>query len=39
MFNKFNNIGAQKLDSIYHMPMKLLENILKGRKHQDSAIF
>ena len=39
MFNIFNNIGARKLDSIYHMPLKLLEITLKGRKHQDSAIF
>ena len=23
-FNKFNNTGAQMLDSIYHMPLRLL---------------
>ena len=25
-FNKFNNIGARMLDSIYHMTLKLLKN-------------
>ena len=25
-FNKFNNIGARKLDSIYHMTLKILKN-------------
>ena len=25
-FNKFNNAGAQMLDSIYHMTLKLLIN-------------
>ena len=24
--NKFNNIGARMLDSIYHMTLKLIEN-------------
>ena len=38
MLNKFNNTGAQNLDSIYHMPLKLLEITLKGRKHQYFSI-
>ena len=25
-FNKFNNTGAQLLDSIYHMTLKLIKN-------------
>ena len=25
-FNKFNNTGAQMLDSIYHMTLKLIKN-------------
>ena len=25
-FNKFNNTGAQMLDSIYYMTLKLMEN-------------
>ena len=29
-FNKFNNTGGQKLDSIYHMILKLLINALFG---------
>ena len=39
MFNKFNNTGARILDSIHHVPLKLLEISLKGRKHKDFAIF
>ena len=27
-FNKFNNTGAQILDSIYHMALKLLKNYI-----------
>ena len=27
-FNKFNNTGAQMLDSIYHMTLKLLWNLI-----------
>ena len=38
-FNKFNNTGAQMLDSIYHMTLKFLENHIFGVKRQDLAIF
>ena len=31
-FNKFNNTGAQMLDSVYHMTLKLLKNHLLGVK-------
>ena len=31
-FNKFNNIVAQMLDSIYHMTLKLLKNHIFGVK-------
>ena len=31
-FYKFNNTGAQMLDSIYHMTFKLLENHIFGVK-------
>ena len=27
-FNKFNNTGARMLDSIYHMTLKLLKNLI-----------
>ena len=30
--NKFNNIGAQMLDSIYHLTLKLLYNRIFGVK-------
>ena len=30
--NKFNNIGARKLYSIYHMTLKLLKNRIFGVK-------
>ena len=30
--NKFNNTGAQMLDSIYHMTIKLLKNHILGVK-------
>ena len=29
-FNKFNNTGAQMLDSIYHMTLKLMKNHIFG---------
>ena len=31
-FNKFNNTGAQMLDSIYHMTLKLLWNLISAVK-------
>ena len=31
-FNNFNNTGARKLDSIYHMTLKLLKNCISGVK-------
>ena len=31
-FNKFNNTGAQMLDSIYHMILQLLKNHIFGVK-------
>ena len=31
-FHKFNNTGAQKLDSIYHRTLKLLQNCIVGIK-------
>ena len=38
--NKYNNTGAQMLDSIYHMTFKLLKNHIFGVKVcQDFAIF
>ena len=30
--NKFNNTGAQMLDSIYHMALKLIKNHIFGVK-------
>ena len=38
-FNKLNNTGARMFDSIYHMPLKLLESRILGVKHQYFAIF
>ena len=40
-FNKFNNTGAQMLDSIYHMMMisKILKNCIFGVKRQDFPYF
>ena len=38
-FNKFNNTGTQKLDSIYLMTLKLLTNAFNARKHQDLPSF
>ena len=29
-FNKFNNTGAQMLESIYHMNLRLLWNLIFG---------
>ena len=31
-FNKFNNTGAQILDSVYHMTLKLIKNLIWGVK-------
>ena len=31
-FNKFNNTGAQMLNSIYHMTLKLIKNRILGVK-------
>ena len=31
-FNKLNNTGARRLDSIYHMALKLLKNHIFGVK-------
>ena len=31
-FNKFNNTRARMLDSIYHMPLRLLWNLISGEK-------
>ena len=31
-FNKFNNTGARMLDSIYHMTLRLLLNLISGEK-------
>ena len=31
-FNKFNNTGARKLDSFYHLTLKLLKNHIFGVK-------
>ena len=38
-FNKFNNTGAQMLDSIYHMPLKLLKNLVFGIKTSVFCLF
>ena len=38
-FNKFNNTGAQMLDSIYHMPLKLLKNLIFGIKTSVFCLF
>ena len=32
-FNKFKNTGAQMLDSIYHMTLKLLKNRNSGHEN------
>ena len=31
-FNKFNNSGTRMLDSIYHMALKILKNLIFGVK-------
>ena len=31
-FNKFNNTRAQMLDSIYHMTLRLLSNLISSVK-------
>ena len=31
-FTKFNNTGARMLDSVYHMPLKLIKNRTFGVK-------
>ena len=31
-FDKFNNTGAQMLDSVYHMTLKLIKNHIFGVK-------
>ena len=31
-FNKFNNTRAQMLDSIYHMTLLILRNLISGVK-------
>ena len=38
-FNKFNNTGARKLDSIYHMTLKLLKITLLPLNRQYLATF
>ena len=37
--NKFNNTGAQIVDSFYHMTLELLKYSIFGMKAQDFAIF
>ena len=32
-FNKLNNTGAHVLDSMYHMALKLLRNLISGVKN------
>ena len=32
-FNKFNKTGARMLDSIYHMTLRILENLISGVKN------
>ena len=39
MFNKLNNTGAQMLDSIYHMPWKLLQITFSEWIRQDFVTF
>ena len=38
-FNKFNNTATRMLDSIYHMPIKLVKIAFLAWKHQYFAIF
>ena len=37
-FNKFNNTGARMLDSIYHMTLRLLLNLISGIKTYNFVI-
>ena len=37
-FNKFNNTGARKLDSIYHMTLRLLYNLISALKRYNFVI-
>ena len=37
-FNKFNNTGAQMLDSIYHMTLRLLWNLILALKRYNYVI-
>ena len=37
-FNKFNNTRAQMLDSIYHMTLRLLRNLISGVKRYNFVI-
>ena len=32
--NKFNKTGARMIDSIYHMALKLIKNLIVGEKRQ-----
>ena len=36
--NKFNNTRARMLDSIYHMPLRLLSNLMSALKRYDSVV-
>ena len=38
-FNKFNNTGTRMLDSIYHMPLKLIKTSIFGVKMSNFVIF
>ena len=39
-FNKFNNTSARMLDSIYHMTIRLLCNLISGvKKSYDLVIY
>ena len=37
-FNKFNKTGARMLDSIYHMTLRLLLNLISGVKRYNFVI-
>ena len=37
-FNKFNNTRARKLDSIYHMTLKLIKNLISAVKRHNFVI-
>ena len=36
--NKFNNTGARMLDSIYHMTLRILWNLISGVKRYNFGI-